>query len=362
MSSASAIFLIILGIVVAQRAGNIVRQVSRGVLPNDAIGTLLTFNLVQFMPMMLSLAIFLATLLTLTRWHRDSEMVIWMSAGLSLRQWVWPILRFVAPVVVVISIFSLIILPWANAKADHYRDQLKKRDEFSTISPGTFKESTGGDRIYFIEGFDKLGDEVKNIFVQSRQNGKTGIVTANTGTRYKAPNGDNFLRLEHGRRYEFTPNTLEVLTTEFERYDIRIDTKETAPSVSGTQTKSTGALLGGESAADHAELHWRFAMPISTLVMVLLALPLSFVDPRAGRSLNIMFAILIFIVYNNLLSIFQAWLTQGKLPLLIGLWPVHLSFMLLGWYLYHRRKTLQPLIPDWLSRRPGASRKTRSAP
>lgn len=355
MSSTSAIFLIILGIVVAQRAGNIVRQVARGILPNDAIGTILTFSLVQFMPMMLSLAVFLAALLTLTRWHRDSEMVIWMNAGLSLRQWVSPILRFIAPIVLMISVFSLIIVPWANLKADNYREQLKKRDELSSISPGTFKESSNGERIYFIESFDKLGYEVKNIFVQSKQNGKTGIITANSGSRYKAPNGDNFLRMEHGRRYEVTPNTLEVMTTEFERYDIRVETKETAPSASNAQTRSTRSLLSGATSADQAELHWRLAMPISTIIMVLLAIPLSFVDPRAGRSLNIMFAILIFIIYNNLLSIFQAWITQGKISVIIGLWPVHISFLLLGWYLYHRRKHLKPLVPDWFKRRPKRS-------
>lgn len=355
MSSASAIFLIILGIVVAQRAGNVVRQVARGILPNDAIGTILTFSLVQLMPMMLSLAVFLAVLLTLTRWHRDSEMVIWMTAGLSLRQWVSPILRFITPIVLIISLFSLLIAPWANEKADGYREQLKKRDELSSISPGTFKESSNGERIYFIESFDKLGYEVKNIFVQSKQNGKTGIITANTGSRYKADNGDNFLRMEHGRRYEVTPNTLEVMTTEFERYDIRVETKESAPTASSAQTRSTRSLLAGATPADQAELHWRLALPISTIVMVLLAIPLSFVDPRAGRSLNIMFAILIFIIYNNLLSIFQAWVTQGKVSVLLGLWPVHLSFILLGWYLYHRRKYLKPLLPDWFKRRPRTS-------
>ena len=355
MSSASAIFLIILGIVVAQRAGNVVRQVARGILPNDAIGTILTFNLVQLMPMMLSLAVFLAVLLTLTRWHRDSEMVIWMTAGLSLRQWVSPILRFITPIVLIISLFSLLIAPWATEKADGYREQLKKRDELSSISPGTFKESSNGERIYFIESFDKLGYEVKNIFVQSKQNGKTGIITANSGSRYKADNGDNFLRMEHGRRYEVTPNTLEVMTTEFERYDIRVEIKESAPAVSSAQTRSTTALLAGATPADQAELHWRLALPISTIVMVLLAIPLSFVDPRAGRSLNIMFAILIFIVYNNLLSIFQAWVTQGKVSVLLGLWPVHLSFVLLGWYLYQRRKYLKPLMPDWFKRRPRTS-------
>jgi lipopolysaccharide export system permease protein len=357
MSSSSAIFLIILGIVVAQRAGNIVRQVSKGILPNDAIGTILTFNLVQLMPMMMSLAIFLAVLLTLTRWHRDSEMVIWMNAGLSLRQWVIPIFRFISPIILVISLFSLLIMPWATEKADNYREQLKKRDELSSISPGTFKESSNGERIYFIESFDKLGYEVKNIFVQSKQNGKTGIITANSGSRYKAKNGDNFLRMEHGRRYEITPNTLEVMTTEFERYDVRIETKEAAPPSTSAQTKSTQSLLTDASLADHAELHWRFAIPISTIVMVLLAIPLSFVDPRAGRSLNIMFAILIFIIYNNMLSIFQAWITQGKISILVGLWPVHLSFMLLGWYLYQRRKYLKPLIPDWLKRKKSAIKK-----
>lgn len=351
MSSASAIFLIILGIVVAQRAGNIVRQVSKGILPNDAIGAILTFSLVQFMPMMLSLAVFLAVLLTLTRWHRDSEMVIWMNAGLSLRQWVMPIMRFITPIVLIISLFSLVIMPWANDKADTYRAQLKKRDELSSISPGTFKESSNGERIYFIESFDKLGYEVKNIFVQSKQHDKTGIITANTGSRYKADNGDNFLRMEHGRRYETVLNTLEVTTTEFERYDIRVEIKEASPTTTTSQTKSTQSLITGATAADHAELHWRLAIPISTIVMVLLAIPLSFVDPRAGRSLNIMFAILIFIIYNNMLSIFQAWITQGKVSVIVGLWPVHLSFMLLGWYLYHRRKHLKPLIPDWFKRR-----------
>ncbi|AKR42312.1 LPS export ABC transporter permease LptF [Methylophilus sp. TWE2] len=351
MSSASAIFLIILGIVVAQRAGNIVRQVSKGILPNDAIGTILTFSLVQFMPMMLSLAIFLAVLLTLTRWHRDSEMVIWMNAGLSLRQWVMPIMRFITPIVIIISLFSLVIMPWANDKAENYRAQLKKRDELSSISPGTFKESNNGERIYFIESFDKLGYEVKNIFVQSQQHGKTGIITANRGSRYKAPNGDNFLRMEQGRRYETIPNTLEVTTTEFERYDIRVEIKESTPPTSTAQTKSTQSLITGATTADQAELHWRLAIPISTIVMVLLAIPLSFVDPRAGRSLNIMFAILIFIIYNNMLSIFQAWITQGKISIVVGLWPVHLSFILLGWYLYYRRKYLKPLIPDWFKRR-----------
>lgn len=350
MSSASAIFLIILGIVVAQRAGNIVRQVSRGILPNDAIGTILTFSLINLMPMMLSLAVFLAVLLTLTRWHRDLEMVIWFGSGLSLKQWVLPIVRLVTPVVLIITLLSMFVMPWATEKAESYRDQLKKRDELSSISPGTFKESSNGERIYFIESFDKLGYEVKNIFVQTRHEDKTGLITAHTGTRYQAENGDNFLVLKHGHRYEVLPNTLEVSSTQFERYDIRIETKESAPAPGTTQAKSTQNLLKDASKADRAEFQWRLAIPISALILALMAIPLSFVNPRAGRSLNVMFAVLIFIVYNNMLSIFQAWVTQGKINDLVGLWPVHLTFAMLTLYMYHRRQHLKPLLPSFFNR------------
>ncbi len=354
MSSAAAIFLIVLGIVVAQRAGNIVRQVSRGLLPNDAIGTILTFNLIKLMPMVMSLAVFLSVLLTLTRWHRDSEMVIWFSAGLGLKQWVWPILRLLSPMILIITLLSLFVMPWATDKAEAYREQLKKRDELSSLSPGTFKESRNGDRIYFIESFNKLGYEVKNIFVQTRQDDKTGIITSHSGSRYRAANGDNFIVLHHGHRYETTPNVLEVSTTEFERYDIRIEPKEAMPDPVTTQAKPTRALLSDASSADHAEFQWRLAIPISAVILVLMAVPLSFVNPRAGRSLNMMFAVLIFIVYNNILSIFQAWVTQGKINHVIGLWPVHAVFVLLTCYLYYRRQHLKPLLPDfmqWLQRR-----------
>lgn len=354
MSSAAAIFLIVLGIVVAQRAGNIVRQVSRGILPNDAIGTILTFSLIKLMPMVLSLAVFLAVLMTLTRWHRDSEMVIWFGAGLGLKQWVVPILRLLSPMILIITLLSLFVMPWATDKAEAYRQQLKKRDELSSLSPGTFKESRGGDRIYFIESFDRLGYEVKNIFVQTYEKEKTGIITARNGRRYKSPNGDNFIVLEHGHRYETTPSTLEVSTTEFERYDIRLETKESTPDPTTTQAKPTKALIDDASSADHAELQWRLAIPISAIILVLMAIPLSFVNPRAGRSLNMMFAVLIFIVYNNILSIFQAWVTQGKISHMVGLWPVHALFLVLTIYLYYRRHHLKPLLPDflqWLNRR-----------
>ncbi len=349
ISTAGALFLILIGIVVAQRAGNLIRLASKGILPNDAITTLLGFNMVKFLPMILSLTIFLSVLLTLTRWHRDSEMAVWFSSGLSISKWIRPILTFAIPVVIVVSLLSFLVMPWATQKVEDYRVQLKSRDELASITPGVFKESNGGERIYFVESFDELGKVVKNIFIQSVQHQKTGVIVASEGSREKAENGDNFIVLEKGRRYEGKPDTAEVSTTEFERYAIRIETKEVAREPNSTNATSTEILLNSKSAADAAELQWRLAIPISALILVLLAVPLSFVDPRAGRSLNLMFALLIYIIYNNILSIFQAWVTQGRLSTLIGLWPVHLFFFMLAVYMYYRRTYLLPIVPLFIS-------------
>ena len=342
-------FLILIGIVIAQRAGYLVQLAAKGILPNDAIGTLLGFNMVRFLPMILSLSIFLSVLLTLSRWHRDSEMVVWFSAGLSITKWIRPIIMFALPVVLIISFLSMLVMPWATHKGEDFKIQLKSRDELSSISPGVFKESNSGDRVYFVEAFDELGNIVKNIFVQSTQHQKTGVVVASVGRRVKEKNGDNFLVLEKGRRYQGAPNSAEVSTTEFERYAIRIETKEALPEPYTKQAKPTKLLLQDGSSADNAELQWRMAIPISALILVLLAVPLSFVDPRAGRSLNLMFAVLIYIIYNNVLSVFQAWITQGKISAMVGLWPVHAFFLLLVFYMYYRRNHLLPLTPKWLS-------------
>lgn len=342
-------FLILIGIVIAQRAGYLVQLAAKGILPNDAVNTLLGFNMVKFLPMILSLSIFLAVLMTLSRWHRDSEMVIWFSAGLSITQWIRPILNFAIPVVIIISLLSLWVMPWATQKGQDYKVQLKSRDELSSISPGVFKESSSGDRVYFVENFDELGNVVKNIFVQTTQNQKTGVIVASTGRREKVENGDNFLVLEDGRRYEGKPNSAEVSTTEFERYAIRVQTKEAAPEPYTRQALSTKQLLADNNTTNLAELQWRLAIPISAIILVLMAIPLSFVDPRAGRSLNVIFAIAIYIVYNNMLSVFQAWVAQGRLIASVGMWPVHLFFLSLAFYMFYRRNHLLPLVPKFLT-------------
>ena len=359
ISVAAGTFLVLLGIVMAQRAAYLINLAARGAIASDSIGTLLSFNLVKFLPLLFSLTIFLAVLLTLTRSYRDSEMVVWFSAGLGISKWIRPVINFALPVIVVITFLSVFIMPWAVQKSDEYKDQLKSRDDLASVSPGVFKESRNGEQMFFIESFSELGNSVKNIFVQSSQNGRLGIIVASRGYRETAENEDNFLVMENGRRYEGKPNTSEFSMTQFERYSIRILPNEVKQAPPSAMSKSSVELFESPDLNSKAELHWRFSIPISALILVLMAIPLSNVDPRAGRSLNFIMAILIYVIYNNLLSIMQAWVSQGKISPLIGLWPVHIFFLGLTVYMFYRRILQKPLIPSLSSLKFSAMRSNR---
>jgi lipopolysaccharide export system permease protein len=85
---------------------------------------------------------------------------------------------------------------------------------------------------------------------------------------------------------------------------------------------------------------WRIGIPVSALVLVLLAIPMSFVNPRAGRSANLLFALLTFMVYSNLLSVSQARVSQGRLDFSVGVWLVHAGMVLLLVVLFAQRMQL----------------------
>jgi lipopolysaccharide export system permease protein len=192
LQTAIGAFTVLFGIVIAQRITYYIGIAANGSIASNSINTLLGFSMLKFLPMLLSLTLFLAVLLTLTRQHRDSEMVIWFSSGQGLAAWIRPILTFSGPVIILIAFLSLFVTPWATNKSSDYKTQLQKQDELATITPGVFKESKQANRVYFVESFNQLGATVKNIFIQSVQHQKLGVIVAKQGHRETMENHDNF--------------------------------------------------------------------------------------------------------------------------------------------------------------------------
>jgi lipopolysaccharide export system permease protein len=340
--TAVTVFVALFAIMATTQLIRLLGQAAGGKITSDSVVALLGFGAIQYLPTLLSLTLFISVLMTLSRSYRDSEMAIWFSAGVPLTAWIRPVLKFAMPLVLVIAVLSLFLTPWAQTKTAEYWERMDQRDDVSRVSPGAFQESGQTERVFFVEG--QIGEEgkeskVKNVFISSRQHGRLGIVSAASGHTEVAANGDRFLVLENGQRYEGTPGAADYRVTEFERYGVRIETRESRNVVPTHKNMPTPELMDAPNPVNLGELLWRVGVPLSALNLALLAIPLSFVNPRAGRTNNLLFAILTFMIYNNLLGVSQAWVAQGKLPFEVGVWLVHV-LMLIGLLLLFSKRLM----------------------
>jgi len=334
---AAAVFMTLFAIALTTQLIRLLGRAAGGSIPTDAVVAFLGFFALGALPVLLSLTMFISVLLTLTRSWGDSEMVIWFSSGLPLTAWLRPVMLFALPQIAVIAALSLFISPWAAQMGSQYTATLETRDDVSRVTPGVFGETAGKERVFFVESVSGESNQVQNVFVSSVHQGKGGVSMSRTGRTETAPNGDRFIVLEHGRRYEGMPGDPEYRVTEFDRYEARIETREGATHTPSTKEMTTLALLRQPGNDALAELVWRIGIPVSALVLACLAIPMSFVNPRAGRSANLLFALFTYIVYNNLLSISQARVAQGRLDFSAGVWLVHAAMILLLVVLFAQR-------------------------
>ncbi len=334
------VFSILLGIVMFTQLIRFLGESVSGLLAVDGIMVMLGFSSLNYLPVLLSISLFLSVLITLTRCYRDSEMVVWFSCGMGLTRWIRPVLAYALPVVALIALMSLVLSPWALSKMDEYKRRLDSRDDVSAATPGAFRESKQADRVFFLEDVDTEKKRVGNIFVQSVQNGKEGTMVAKEGFQETVANGDRFLVLLNGTRYEGIPGQANFKIAEFERYAMRIEPVELRQELPNLKSYSTSYLLRNPSSANMAELEWRIGLPLSALILALLAIPLSYVDPRAGRSLNLISALVIYMFYNNMISLTNSWVARGKLGAMAGLWGIHLLMVAVLLVLFYHRASL----------------------
>lgn len=337
---AFAVFAVLFAIVVTSQLVRMLGRAAGGQIPADAVFALIGFTAINYLPILLALTLFVAVLMGISRAYRDSEMVVWSSSGVALTAWIRPVTVFAAPVVVLITVMALFLSPWANSKADEYRKQLDSRDEVSRIAPGVFRESANAERVFFVEAVDGHEGRVSNVFVASRQHGKNGVVVSNEGYVETAPNGDRFAVLLNGRRYEGKPGSTQYSVIEFERYLLRIQRGERQASTQSSKSLPTADLIRGNDRKLWGELMWRIGLPFIAFNLALLAIPLAFVNPRASRSVNFLFAVFAYMLYSNVLGVVQAWVSQGRLDFDIGWWVVHVAVLAVTAVLFVWRTTL----------------------
>ena len=341
---ALAVFSALFAITLTTQLVRILGQAAVGSILSEGVAALLAFSALNYLPVLLALTLFITVLMTLSRSYRESEMVIWFSSGLSLLAWIRPVLLFAAPLVALTAVLSLFLSPWAVGKAEEYRNQMKARDEVSRVAPGVFLEAPSADRVFFVEEIAGDQTNVQNVFIAQMKDGRLGITVSRRGFRDVGENGDRLVVLLDGRRYEGVPGNLDFKIMNFERYAVKIETREAQTEETSTKAMSTLALILAPTNGHLAELLWRIGLPIGAFVLALLAIPLSFVNPRASRSVNLLFALFTYMVYANVLSIAQAWVAQGRIGFNIGWWIVHAAMLAVLALLFYRRIRVGSLL------------------
>lgn len=334
--SAIGIFAVLFAIMLATQLVRLLNDAVGGRVAPDAVAALLGFAALEYLPTLLSLTLFATILSTLSRQYRDSEMVIWFASGNSLFAWTWPVLRFAAPVVLMVAGLTLVFTPWGIQKSVEFKRKASSRSEATYIAPGAFREASASNRVVFVGGIDDEKGGVRDVFVRELVDGKLTVVSANAGHKQTMENGDRFLVLDAGRRYELVPGSPELRAVEFERYAVRIELKESYQPAQSSRHLPTLELLKSGGLAGSAELVRRIGLPLSAAMLSLMAIPLSYVNPRAGRSWGVIVALLVFLIYNNMQSVMQAWVGQGKIGVVAGMWIVHAVvlgvFLVMVWW------------------------------
>ena len=340
-NTVGAVFTTLFTIVITVMLIRILGDAAGGRVASGDVVALLGFAALIYLPVILSLTAFVSVLLVVARSYQDSEMIVWFASGLSLMRWIRPVMAVGLPIVMLTAALSLWLTPWASRLSAEYKETFKNREDISRISPGKFQESASGDRIFFVEGLSSDTRNVENVFVSQSRDKNNSVVVAQVGSINVDARGDKLLELRNGHRYDGTPGTPDFQTMDFGRYVIVISSshRELEDNKSA-RVLPTAALIASPEPSNKAELLWRISLPILCLLQMLLAIPLGFVNPRRGRTLNLMIALVLAISYLNSLGIVQAAVGQGRISFGTAWWPLHLAaFLVITLLFFWRNNT-----------------------
>ena len=341
-----ATLVVLITVVVTMMLIRVLFLANKGrVNPTDVL-LIMGYFVLGHLPTILTLCLFIAIVVALSRMHSDSEMVIWNASGRGLTGFIRPLVAFAWPICVAIAFLALFVWPWSNEQAQNMRTKFEQRSDLDRITPGTFQESANGSRVFFIdkedekladtksannkkvkpntgslkvEGNDKLSAEVEklansrsNIFISTVSNGKESVTTASAG-RIESRDGSQYLLLNSGQRTEIDSKTGQIKVSEFEEYGTLIKSAKLTPFEGGpSKAMSSLSLLANRTNGNMGELAWRLGLAFAAVNFIILGAAIANGNPRAGRGASFAFALLAFMFYYNLINLSQSWIANGQ--------------------------------------------------
>jgi len=335
-----AVALVLMLILISGTLVQLLGKAAQGRIPGEAVWPLLMFTGARYLIVLIPLSLYLGVLLSFSRFYKDNEMAAMGACGIGLMRLYRPLLMVIIPVTVVFVYLTLFVMPWVSGQAELLKTEIRNRSELTGLTAGRFNESKKAAAIMFLQSQSDDGSRMHNVFLHrtNKKPDKTQldqIESADMAKQYTDESGRKFILFEKGQLYEGEPGKANFKITRYEKKGVFLPEQEKAKTFLRKKAVPTVDLWNSSRLDYRTELHWRLSLPIGAFLLAILALPLSYTTPRKGRYSKLALAILIYLIYFNLLGVGESWVEKKKVPLWLSLWWVHgfAVILILYWWL-----------------------------
>jgi lipopolysaccharide export system permease protein len=337
MGSLMAVITVLMLALLSQQVVRYLNYVAIGKIATSVLLQLVSFEIPYLLALLLPLALYLGILLAYGRMYAEQEMAILSMSGFGDRR----LLRFTALLALMVSLVVLFLMLWVNPWVSLKRQAVMASDEatlhmIETLMPGRFQVSPDGKHVMYVESLSRDHKRAQNVFLAQQKvnpavpdKSEWMLIFAEQGYQTRLKNiPDPFFVTIDGYRYEGTPGQNDYKIIKYQTYAIRIPQVDSRIIHPEHEAMSLSQLWDDYSDPKRAaEFQWRFSVAISALMLALFATPLSSVRPRKSRFFILLPAVVIYLVYFNLLVVARHWVEQGAISASIGMWWVHLLML-----------------------------------
>jgi lipopolysaccharide export system permease protein len=338
ITTMGAVTLVLMLIMMSGRLINQLASAAAGEVSLEVVFFTLLLRMPSFLEMILPMALFISILLAYGRMYSENEMTVLTATGFSERRLLGYTLIPGMVVMLVVGTFSLYLSPLGAQKMEALYQKQSEMTEFELLVPGRFQSTEKGSRVTYTESLSSDKTVMNNVFIAD---GNT-LMLAENGSQYISPEtGSRFLELHGGKRFDVTPESLEFQVLEFERYGVKIAEETEDRRKTKKDAIPTVELIGSDNAKYQAQLQWRISLIIMVPILVLIAFPLSKVNPRQGRFARMFPAIILFMVYISVLIAMRGMVEKQKLSADFGIWSLHIIYFLIALSLLYGPEVLR---------------------
>ena len=323
------ITLVLLLIMISYRMVDYLAQAATGQIPGDVIFVLLGLKALWLLSYVMPFSLALGVIIGLGRLYGDNEMTVLAACGVGPGRIYPPLLTMATVVSILLGWLVLYIIPGVVSYGLLITQRAEQQADVSLLAAGRFNVVQDGRITLYAEQLSEDKHRMENLFVyvydRKKRDKPPQVIRANSAYRMTdSDSGDDYLVFVDGYTYEGNPGDIDYRIMKFDRQGVRIELPGKVRPASKRSAIPTAKLLGSTDLKEILELQWRLSVPLSVMVLVFLAVPLSRMSPRTGRYGGLVVPVLVFIIYFNLMGTAKAWVEQGAIPPVIGIWWVHL--------------------------------------